>query len=251
MSNARLKAFIKESFPDNNLIIVSNREPYLHKKTGSHIKVERPAGGLTSAMDEALRSTGGTWVAWGSGSEDRNNVDDNDRVAVPPDKPSYTLKRVWLTEEEVENYYHGYSNHVLWPLCHIALDRVYFRKKYWADYIKANSAFAKAILEEVTERSFVWVHDYHLCLVPEMLKQKNPGLTVAHFWHIPWPNFSVLRICPQSKELIEALLHNDLIGFQIPHFVHNFMECVRESIEDAEIDYKHETITYKNHKTVL
>ena len=251
MSSLRLKAFIKDSFPDNNLIIVSNREPYLHKKIGSNIKVERPAGGLTSAMDEALRSTGGIWVAWGSGSEDENNVDDNDRVAVPPGKPSYTLKRVWLTEEEVDNYYHGYSNNVLWPLCHIALDRVYFRKKYWDDYLKVNSAFAKAILEEVTERSFIWIHDYHLCLVPELLKKRNPKLPVAYFWHIPWPNFSVLRICPQSKELIEALLHNDLIGFQIPHFVHNFMECVRESIEEAKIDYKHETITYKNHKTVL
>jgi len=251
MSSARLKAFIKESFPDNNLIIVSNREPYLHKKSGSKIKVERPAGGLTSAMDEALRSTGGTWVAWGSGEEDRNNVDDNDRVGVPPGRPSYTLKRVWLTEKEVDNYYHGYSNHVLWPLCHIALDRVYFRKKYWEDYIKVNSAFADAILQEATEKSFVWVHDYHLCLVPEMLKKKNPGLPVAHFWHIPWPNYSVLRVCPQSKELIEALLYNDLIGFQIPHFVHNFMECVRDSIEEAEIDYKNDTITYKNHRTVL
>ncbi|HEW80927.1 MAG TPA: trehalose-6-phosphate synthase, partial [Nitrospirae bacterium] len=93
MSSLKLKRFIKDSFPDNNLIIVSNREPYLHNKSGSNIKVEMPAGGLTSAMDEALRSTGGTWVAWGSGSEDKNNVDDNDRVAVPPGKPSYTLKR--------------------------------------------------------------------------------------------------------------------------------------------------------------
>lgn len=251
MSSLKLKRFIKDSFPDNNLIIVSNREPYLHNKSGSNIKVEMPAGGLTSAMDEALRSTGGTWVAWGSGSEDKNNVDDNDRVAVPPGKPSYTLKRVWLTEEEVDNYYHGYSNNVLWPLCHIALDRVYFRKKYWDDYLKVNFRFAKAILEEVTERSLVWIHDYHLCLVPELLKKKIPKLPVAHFWHIPWPNFSVFRICPQSKELIEALLHNDLIGFQIPHFVNNFMECVKEFIDEAEIDYKHETITYKNHKTVL
>lgn len=251
MSGAYVKSFIKESLPDNKLIIVSNREPYLHKNAGTGTKVESPAGGLTSALDEALRETGGTWVAWGSGSGDRNNVDDRDRVSVPPDRPSYTLKRVWLTPEEVENYYHGYSNNVLWPLCHIALDRVYFRKKYWHDYIKANIAFADAVLEETSDTSFVWVHDYHLCLVPEMLKKKRPWLPVAHFWHIPWPNHSVLRVCPQSKELIEAMLHNDLIGFQVPHFVHNFMECVRDSLEDAEIDYKHETITYRQHKTVL
>jgi alpha,alpha-trehalose-phosphate synthase [UDP-forming]/trehalose-phosphatase len=251
MSSARLKAFIKDSFKDKELIIVSNREPYLHKKAGASVRVERPAGGLTSAMDEALRSTGGTWVAWGSGGEDRNYVDEKDRVAVPPNKPAYTLKRVWLTPDEIENYYHGYSNHVLWPLCHIALDRVYFRKKYWEDYKKVNSTFADAVLKEATDTSFVWIHDYHLCLVPEILKKKRPDLPVAHFWHIPWPNFSVLRICPQANELIEALLYNDLIGFQIPHFVHNFMECVRESIKDAEIDYKNDTITYNGHKTFL
>ncbi len=84
-----------------------------------------------------------------------------------------------------------------------------------------------------------------------MLRKKNPELTIAHFWHIPWPNYSVLRICPQSKELIEALLSNDLIGFQIPLFVHNFMECVSESLEEVEINYRNETITYKGHTTKL
>jgi trehalose 6-phosphate synthase len=251
MSNGSLSAFNEENLLKKPLIIVSNREPYLHKKVGSNIKVEKPAGGLTSSMDEALRTIGGTWVAWGSGSEDKHNVDDKNRVAVPPNKPSYTLKRVWLTPEEVNNYYHGYSNHVLWPLCHIALDRVYFRKKYWYDYKKANLAFANAILEETDEKSIVWIHDYHLCLVPGMLKMKKPELTVAHFWHIPWPNYSVFRICPQFKEIIETLLHNDLIGFQIPLFVHNFLECVRESIESAEIDYRNESVTYKGHTTKL
>jgi trehalose-6-phosphate synthase len=251
MSVEEFKAFIEENLPGKSLIIVSNREPYIHKKVGSNIKVERPAGGLTSAMDEALKTMGGTWVAWGSGSEDRYNVDDKSRVAVPPGKPSYTLKRVWLNTEQVNNYYHGYSNHVLWPLCHIALDRVYFRKKYWADYREANQAFADAVLEEAGDRSIVWIHDYHLCLVPELLKIKNPGLTVAHFWHIPWPNYSVFRICPQFQEILIALLSNDLIGFQIPLFVHNFMECIRESLSEAEIDYRNETINYKGHITKL
>ncbi len=251
MSVEEFKAFIEENLPGKSLIIVSNREPYIHKKAGSNIKVERPAGGLTSAMDEALKAMGGTWVAWGSGSEDRYNVDDKNRVEVPPGKPSYTLKRVWLSTEQVNNYYHGFSNHVLWPLCHIVLDRVYFRKKYWADYREANQAFADAVLEEAGDRSIVWIHDYHLCLVPELLKIKNPDLTVAHFWHIPWPNFSVFRICPQFQEIFKALLSNDLIGFQIPLFVHNFMECIRESLDEAEIDYRNETISYKGHITKL
>ncbi len=251
MNRERFKAFIEENFPEKSLIIVSNREPYLHKKASSHTKVEKPAGGLTSAMDEVLKVIGGTWVAWGSGSGDKETVDNKNRVSVPPNNPSYTLKRVSLTPEEINNYYHGYSNQVLWPLCHTALDKVYFRKKYWDDYKKANLAFANAILEEADEKSIIWIHDYHLCLVPEILRDKRPELTIAHFWHIPWPNYSVFRICPQSKEIVKALLNNELIAFQIPLFVHNFMDCVKTFLEGADIDYEGSTVTYRGHTTKL
>lgn len=245
-----LKAFIEEIFTDKNLIIVSNREPYIHKKSGLSIRVEKPAGGLTSAMDDVLKVTGGTWVAWGSGSGDRDVVDSKNLVRVPPENPSYMLKRVWLASSEVENYYHGYSNQVLWPLCHITLDRVYFRKKFWEDYKKVNRAFSDAVLEEAGNDSIIWIHDYHLCLLPQMLRNERPELTIAHFWHIPWPDWSVFRICPQAREIIEGLLGNDLIGFQIPLFVKNFMDCVRGCL-DADIDYTKETINFKGHTTRL
>ncbi len=232
------------------LIILSNREPYIHKRSGAGVKVDRPAGGLTSALDDVLNVTGGTWVAWGSGSADRDSVDLDDRVAVPPEQPAYTLKRVWLTVSEVENYYHGYANQVLWPLCHIALDRVYFRKRFWEDYVRANRSFADAALAEATDDALVWVHDYHLCLAPRYLRERRPGLTIAHFWHIPWPDWSVYRVCPQARELLEGLLGNDLIGFQIPLFVRNFLDCVRECL-DAEVDYHHSTVTYRGRVTSL
>lgn len=244
------KAFIEENFPDKNLIVVSNREPYIHKKTGLSIRVEKPAGGLTSALDDVLKITGGTWVAWGSGGGDRDVVDSKNLVQVPPENPSYMLKRVWFSPSEVENYYHGYSNQVLWPLCHITLDRVYFRKKFWEDYKKANKAFSDAVLEEADSNSIIWIHDYHLCLVPGILRNERPELTIAHFWHIPWPDWSVFRICPQAKEIIEGLLGNDLIGFQIPLFVKNFMDCASECL-DADIDYSRATIDFKGHTTRL
>lgn len=245
-----LKAFLEKIFTDKNLIIVSNREPYIHKKSGLSIRVEKPAGGLTSAMDDVLKVSGGTWVAWGSGSGDRDVVDSKNLVRVPPENPSYMLKRVWITPSEVENYYHGYSNQVLWPLCHITLDRVYFKKKFWEDYKKANRYFARAVLEAASDDSIIWIHDYHLCLLPQMLRNERPELTIAHFWHIPWPDWSVFRICPQAREIIEGLLGNDLIGFQIPLFVKNFMDCVRECL-DADIDYTKETINFKGHTTRL
>jgi len=245
-----LKALIEENFSDKNLLIVSNREPYVHKKTGLSIRVEKPAGGLTSAMDDVLKITGGKWVAWGSGSGDRDVVDSKNCVPVPPENSSYILKRVWLSPSEAENYYHGYSNQVLWPLCHITLDRVYFRKKFWEDYKKANRYFADAIIEEADEDSIIWVHDYHLCLVPGMLRNERPELPIAHFWHIPWPDWSVFRICPQAKEIIEGLLGNDIVGFQTPLFVKNFMDCVRECL-DAEVDYSRAVIVHSGHTVRL
>jgi len=249
MSVNRLKALVEENFAERSLIVVSSREPYVHKRSASGIKVERPAGGLTSAMDDVLRAVGGTWVAWGSGNADRAVVVD-DRVSVPPDHPSYTLKRVWLTAGEVNNYYNGYSNHMLWPLCHLSLDRVFFMKKFWRDYVKVNKKFADAVISEARDDSIVWLHDYHLCLAPAMIKAALPDIPLMHFWHIPWPNWFSFRVCPQAKELIEGLLGNDLLGFQIPLFTKNFMDCVRECL-DAEVDYENNTVTYNGHLTKL
>jgi alpha,alpha-trehalose-phosphate synthase [UDP-forming]/trehalose-phosphatase len=245
-----LKSFIEDNFSEETLIIVSNREPYIHKKAESGMKIERPAGGLTSAMDIVLQVTGGTWVAWGGGSCDKEVVDSKNCLMVPPESPSYTLKRVWLNHHVVDNYYHGYSNQVLWPLCHIALDRVYFRRSFWKYYKEANRAFAEAVLEETSKDSVVWIHDYHLCLVPGMIREKNAELTIAHFWHIPWTDWSVFRVCPQAREILEGLLGNDLIGFQVPLFVKNFLDCVKECL-DAKIDYQNSVITYKGRTTKL
>lgn len=244
----KINAFLEKNFSGKNLIVVSNREPYIHKRTESTLRVERPAGGLTSAMDDVLKATGGVWVAWGCGSGDRDVVDVNNLVPVPPERPSYLLKRVWLNNLEVEHYYHGYSNQVLWPLCHIALDRIYIRKRFWEDYKAANRKFALAVIEEASQDSVVWIHDYHLSLLPGILREQKPELTIAHFWHIPWPDWSVFRVCPQAKEITQGLLGNDLIGFQIPLFIKNFLECVQETVE-ADIDYNTATIKYKGHTT--
>lgn len=245
-----LKAFIEENFVDKRLFVVTNREPYAHKRTGSGIKVERPAGGVTSALDNVMRAVGGTWISWGSGSGDKEVVDSRNCIIVPPEVLSYTLKRVWLSQAEADNYYHGYSNQMLWPLCHITLDRVYYRKRFWDDYKKVNQYFANAVIEESDKDSIVWIHDYHLSLLPQMLRERKSSLTIAHFWHIPWPNWDVFRVCPQSKEILEGMLGNDLVGFHIHFFAKNFMDCVKRSL-DAEVDYNQAAVTYKGHTTRL
>lgn len=238
------RPLLKEGLAQEKFLVVSNREPYIHRKVEDTIKVEKPAGGLTSALDDVLTNLGGLWVAWGSGSADSVTVDDRDCLKVPPENPSYTLKRVWLQPRLVENYYNGYSNQVLWPLCHITLDRVYYRKKFWEAYIRVNRAFAQAVLEEVIHYSKIWIHDYHLCLLPGFLREKAPHLTLAHFWHIPWPDWSVFRVCPQAKEILKGLLGNDLIGFQIPLFGKNFLTCVKECL-GAEVEDDPPSIYYQ------
>ncbi len=232
------------------LIVVSNREPYVHRKTGNKISVEKPAGGLTSALDNVLKTLNGTWIAWGSGSGDRGVVDGRNCVSVPQSGPSYSLKRVWLNQNEIDNYYTGYSNRVLWPLSHITLDRVYYKKQYWDYYRKVNRKFADAVLEEIEPDTAVWIHDYHLCLVPLFIKEAFPSVTTGHFWHIPWPDWGTFRILPQSKDIVEGLLANDLIGFQISLFVKNFMNCVAESLS-ADIDYDNSSVLYNGHRTLL
>ena len=250
MNRDRLRAFLEENSAGRQLVVVSNRGPNVRGKPGSNIEVEIPAGGLSSAMHDVLKTTGGVWVASGSRSREKEIVDDRNCVPVLPGAPSYILKRLWLDPTTTDNYYHGYANRVLWPLCHITLDRVYFRRKFWKGYVEANRIFSIAVSEEVTSDSVVWVHDYHLCLLPGFLREEKPGLTMAHFWHIPWPDWSVFRVCPQAKELLKGLLGNDLIGFQIPIFVKNFMDCVREGL-DADLDYRNAVVTYKGHNTKL
>jgi trehalose 6-phosphate synthase/phosphatase len=235
---------------ERKIMVVSNREPYIHRRVGDGLRIERPTGGLTSAMDDALKTLGGLWIAWGSGSADRSPVDSRDSLEVPPENPAYRLKRVWLHPRLVENYYNGYSNQVLWPLCHITLDRVYYRKKFWEAYLKVNRIFTQAVLEETIQYPTVWIHDYHLCLLPGMLRKKAPHLTMAHFWHIPWPSWSVFRICPQACEILESLLANDLIGFQIPLFAKNFLSCVRECL-DAEVSVDPPAVFYNGRRTLI
>jgi len=245
----RLSGMMRAKVGDRRFILVSNREPYVHRRVREEIRWMRPAGGGTAVLDPLLRSLDGTWVAWGSGEADRLVVDEWNRIRVPPDRPAYTLRRVWLTPDEVEHYYHGYSNRFLWPLCHMTLDRVVFRQKFWEGYRRVNERFTRAILEELDERpGLVWIQDYHLALCPAMLKRERPDLTVALFWHIPWPVHDVFRICPQRKELLESLLACDQIGFHLDRYRSGFLECVQRELNLTSESGK-ERIRFRDHVT--
>jgi trehalose 6-phosphate synthase len=214
------------------LVVVSNREPYSHRRQGRGTHWIRNAGGVTVALDGVMQALGGVWVAHGSGDADRETVDEHDRVACPPDRPRYTLRRVWLSDEDHARYYSGFSNGALWPLCHIAYVRPRFHVEDWERYREVNRRFADAVLEEIGDRpAFVFIQDYHLALAALELKNRRRDLHVAMFWHIPWPNPEVFRILPWRAEILEGMLANDLVGFHIRAHALNFFESVGETLE--------------------
>lgn len=232
-TSERLKEHVRQEISDKNLIVVSNREPYMHTKQGSNIECIIPAGGLVTALDPILKACGGVWIAHGSGDADQETADAKGKLAVPPEEPAYLLRRIFLTKEEEEGYYYGFSNEGIWPLCHITHTRPTFRLEDWINYQKVNQKFAETILDEIKDQKepLILIQDYHFALLPLLIKTKRPDAHVALFWHIPWPNPEVFGICPWKQEILLGLLRADLIGFHIQFHCNNFLETVDRFLE--------------------
>jgi trehalose 6-phosphate synthase len=219
------------------LMVVSNREPYLHNHNGDgHIVASPATGGVAVALDALMRERGGVWIAHGAGSADRAVVDASDRVPVPPENPSYQLRRLWIDEPAFSAYYGGFSNEGLWPLCHMVDVRPQFRSEDWAAYQDVNVRFAAAIDQELAAPTTpIFIHDYHLALVAPALRARRPDARTALFWHIPWPYPDRLRICPWRQEILTGLLANDLLAFQLERDRRNFLLAVEDEL-GAEIE---------------
>ncbi len=248
----RLKEFIRLKLEDRPLFVVSNREPYMHIKNSKEVECIVPASGLVTALEPVLNACGGTWIAQGSGNADREMVDKNDRIMVPPEEPKYTLRRVWVEKDLEEGFYSGFSNEGLWPLCHIAHTRPIFRAKDWEDYKTVNQKFAHAVSQELegVSNPFVLIQDYHFALLPRLIKQLKPDAKIAIFWHIPWPNPESFGICPWRKELLDGMLGADIIGFHTQFHCNNFIESVDRFLE-SRIDYEHFSIYREGHTSLV
>jgi trehalose 6-phosphate synthase len=244
----RLADHVRTKLDGSGLFVISNREPYVHSRQSGAITVTVPASGLVTAIEPILRACHGTWVAQGSGNADREVVDSHDRLQVPPDDPRYTLRRVWLSEEEEDGYYYGFANEGLWPLCHMAHTRPTFRATDWEYYTQVNARFADAVAEEMAgeEHPVVLIQDYHFALLPRMVKDRMPHARVAIFWHIPWPNPEAFSICPWQQELLDGLLGADLIGFHVQAHCNNFLSTVDRVLE-ARVDWEHFSVKRKDH----
>jgi len=227
----------REAHSPRPLLVVSNREPYLHvRREDGSVTWTSATGGVAVALDALMRERGGTWIAHGGGSADRLVVDDTDKVLVPPEHPSYSLRRLWLEEPTFSAYYGGFANEGLWPLCHVVDVRPRFRTEEWAAYKDVNERFAAAIDEELDAADTpVFLQDYHLALVAPALRARRAAVRTALFWHIPWPHPDRLRICPWRAELLEGLAANDLLAFQLERDRQNFLQAAEEEL-NAEVD---------------
>ncbi len=248
----RLRAHVRARLGESPLFVVSNREPYMHLRGANGPQTIVPASGLVTAIEPVLLACDGTWIAQGAGDADRETVDEHDHLRVPPDDPQYTLRRVWLSPEEEQRYYYGFSNEGLWPLCHIAHTRPTFREEDWRAYQQVNERFAHAALEEMagTREPCVLVQDYHFALLPRLIKQARPDARVAIFWHIPWPNPQAFGICPWQAELLDGLLGADLVGFHVQSHCNYFLETVDAALE-SRVDWEHFAVTRRGQRTLV
>lgn len=228
-----LRNLLQNELPGAEVLVVSNREPYIHNlDDDGHIQLQRPASGVVTALEPIMRACGGTWIAHGNGSADRLTVDEADRLSVPPDAPAYSLRRVWLSDDQYEGYYYGFANDGLWPLCHIAFVRPSFQASDWDAYVEVNRKFADAVIEETrSSNPVILIQDYHFALLPKLLRERLPEATIITFWHIPWPNPEVFSICPWKEEILSGLLGSSILGFHTQFHCLNFLDSVDRFLE--------------------
>ena len=250
-SAERLRSTLTQYLHGERVVILANREPYVHENTADGIKVLHPASGLVTAIEPVMRACSGVWVAHGSGSADRATVDAHDRVLVPPGEESYSLRRVWLSEEEENGYYYGFANEGLWPLCHVAHARPLFRSEDYEHYVAVNRKFADAVCEEVdSDDPIVLVQDYHFALAPKMIRERLPRATIITFWHIPWPNAERIGICPWRNELISGLLGSSILGFHTQQHCNNFIDSV-DAFMESRIDREANAVVQGPRRTLV
>lgn len=251
-TSERLSEFTKAHLKERPVFVVSNREPYEHYDLKGNINYKIPASGMITAIESVVEACGGTWIAWGSGDADKLVVDKDSKIKVPPNEPKYILKRIWLSNEEINGYYKGFSNEAIWPLCHMAHTRPLFRKEDWHQYKKVNGIFAKNVLAEIKNvpNPIILIQDFHLALLPQMIKKNRPDAHIGIFWHIPWPSPEAFSVCPWRKEILQGMLGADIVGFHIQQFCNNFIDTVGKELESL-CDLEQFAVTYQGHASYI
>ncbi|HEX7928334.1 MAG TPA: alpha,alpha-trehalose-phosphate synthase (UDP-forming) [bacterium] len=227
---------------EKRLVIVSNRLPVSIAKEQGRWAVKPSSGGLVTALGPVLRNRGGIWIGWPGVSD---KVETKELLARDTQSIGYTLAPVPLSDEEMDDYYYGFSNEVLWPLCHSLSTLCNYEPRYWAAYREVNRKFATVIADTVKPDDYLWVHDYHLMHVGRALRQLGVQTPVGFFLHIPFPSPDIYQRLPWRVQVLEGLLQYDLLGFQTELHKRNFLNCVRAMIRDVEVEGRGQVVTLR------
>ena len=246
-----LQRLVGRELNEYRLIVVSNRQPYAFRVENGNLVGEMPPGGLTAAIDPLMRACGGTWIAQSNGDSDHLAMDADGRIAVPLDSPAYRLRLMDLTEAENNGYYYGFSNQGLWPLCHVAYTEPIFDTQDYEAYKSVNRKFANLVVDEIGDGpAIVLIQDYHLALLPRYIRQVCEDVIIGQFWHIPWPNTDILRICPWQEEILDGMLGNDLLGFHLSSDCDKFLDAVTRNL-NAQVDSQFGLVDYQDEMTLV
>jgi trehalose 6-phosphate synthase/phosphatase len=216
------------------LVVVSNRLPHLLEKQSDGTWGLKPgSGGLVTALLPVLRDRGGVWIGWPGVTDEVSNVREIlQEVSVGT---GYAFEPVLLTQEEVDRYYHGYSNETIWPLFHDLQSQCRFEPEYWPSYVKVNAKFGQALASNCYPKDFVWIHDYQLMDVARHARAAGCGADLAFFLHIPFPSPDIFMKLPERQAVLTSLLAYDLVGLQTARDRRNFIQCVRMLVKGAHI----------------
>ena len=216
------------------LLVVSNRLPIVLEKRDGGWALKPGSGGLVSALAPVLSHRGGVWIGWPGMALDPEG-DWQAVLASGYQESGYELVPVLLSEEEVKGFYEGFSNGILWPLFHDLLGQCNFDPSFWYAYLKVNEKFADCVLAHSRAEDFIWVQDYQLLHVAELMRRKNEAARIGFFLHIPFPPLDILLKLPWRGQILRALLAHDLLGFQTPRDKRNFLSCIENLLPEAEI----------------
>ncbi|RSK39297.1 bifunctional alpha,alpha-trehalose-phosphate synthase (UDP-forming)/trehalose-phosphatase [Mangrovimonas spongiae] len=223
----------------NKTIIVSNRLPLQVKLEDDNLNIKPSVGGLATGMKSVHAEGNGIWIGWSGLTKEELNENLTEQVnkAVAKEK----CATVPLTQNDIDNYYLGFSNKTLWPLFHYFSEYTVFESEQWETYKKVNQKFADVVLKHINDGDTVWVHDYQLLLLPKLIKDKKPNTTIGFFLHIPYPSYEIFRTFPWREELLHGMLGSDLIGFHTYDYERHFLSSVKRILR---LDVKFNEVSY-------
>lgn len=227
----------------NKTIIVSNRLPLQVSINGNSFEINPSVGGLATGMKSVHADGDGIWVGWSGIPEDHLSPSLSEKINREIKKAKCLA--VGLNNEDIEDYYEGFSNKALWPLFHYFMEYTNFEQQEWEAYKRVNQKFADVVLDTIEDGDTVWIHDYQLLLLPQMIKNKKPNTTIGFFLHIPFPSYEIFRTFPWRKEILKGMLGADLLGFHTYDYERHFLSSIKRILR---LDVNFNLINYKDRR---